>query len=144
MKNPIEMLNDIAAEITENASLLEVIYRINEFSPEADNTISCLIRSMLKTSQTAYEYVEQLSIHAGAECQRGQKLESLTALANQLNSWACDIGDCKLAVYNSMDDIPTESNSIGVLSLVSQNWMKCRALLALKRTRSNSISNAKQ
>ena len=27
MKNPIEMLNDIAAEITENASLLEVIYR---------------------------------------------------------------------------------------------------------------------
>lgn len=80
MKNPIEMLNDIAAEITENASLLEVIYRINEFSPEADNTIACLIRSMLKTSQTAYEYVEQLSIHAGAECQRGQKLESLTAL----------------------------------------------------------------
>lgn len=87
MKNPIEMLNDIAAEITENASLLEVIYRINEFSPEADNTIACLIRSMLKTSQTAYEYVEQLSIHAGAECQRGQKLESPTALANQLNSW---------------------------------------------------------
>jgi hypothetical protein len=48
-------------EITENASLLEVIYRINEFSPEADNTISCLIRSMLKTSQTAYEYVSNLA-----------------------------------------------------------------------------------
>lgn len=31
MKNPIEMLNDIAAEITENASLLEVIYRIMNF-----------------------------------------------------------------------------------------------------------------
>lgn len=53
MKNPIEMLNDIAAEITENASLLEVIYRINEFSPEADNTISCLIRSMLRKVRTS-------------------------------------------------------------------------------------------
>ena len=108
MKNPIEMLNDIAAEITENASLLEVIYRINEFSPEADNTIACLIRSMLKTSQTAYEYVEQLSIHAGAECQRGQKLESLTALANQLNSWSADIGNCRMALSNAMDCMPPE------------------------------------
>lgn len=132
MKNPIEMLNDIAAEITENASLLEVIYRINEFSPEADNTIARLIRSMLKTSQTAYEYVEQLSMQDGAECQRGQQLESPTALANQLNSWACDIGDCKLAVYNSMDDIPTESNSIVVLSLVSQKLDEMQSVISSK------------
>ncbi len=132
MKTPINMLEDIAAEITESTSLLEVIFRINELPAEADNALACLIRSMLKTSQTAYEYVEQLSIHAGAECQRGQKLESLTALANQLNSWACDIGDCKLAVYNSMDNIPTESNSIGVLSLVSQKLDEMQSIISSK------------
>ncbi|HDS6540928.1 TPA: hypothetical protein QHU28_001772 [Enterobacter hormaechei subsp. steigerwaltii] len=87
---------------------------------------------MLKTSQTAYEYVEQLSMQDGAECQRGQQLESPTALANQLNSWACDIGDCKLAVYNSMDDIPTESNSIGVLSLVSQKLDEMQSIISSK------------
>ncbi|HDT2096231.1 TPA: hypothetical protein RCG80_002992 [Enterobacter roggenkampii] len=118
MKNPIEMLNDIAAEITENASLLEVIYRINEFSPEADNTIACLIRSMLKTSQTAYEYVEQLSMQDGAECQRGQQLESPTALANQLNSWSADIGNCRMALSNAMDCMPTELSAIGTLTIV--------------------------
>ena len=138
MKNPIEMLNDIAAEITENASLLEVIYRINEFSPEADNTIACLIRSMLKTSQTAYEYVEQLSMQDGAECQRGQQLESPTALANQLNSWACDIGDCKLAVLSSMDDIPADSNAIGVLSLVSQKLDELQEIMSSKADSINS------
>ncbi|MCK7174365.1 hypothetical protein L8P05_10560 [Enterobacter cloacae] len=61
MKKPISMLEDIAAEITENTSLLEVIHRINEFSPEADNAIACLIRSMNKTCETAYAYVEQFS-----------------------------------------------------------------------------------
>ena len=54
-------LEDLAAEITENTSLLEVIHRINEFTPEADNAIACLIRSMNKTCETAYAYVEQFS-----------------------------------------------------------------------------------
>lgn len=132
MKTSVEILESVAADIVENTSLLEVIYRINELPPEADNAIACLIRSMLKTSQTAYEYVEQLSMQDGAECQRGQQLESPTALANQLNSWACDIGDCKLAVYNSMDDIPTESNSIGVLSLVSQKLDEMESIISSK------------
>ncbi|HDT6545820.1 TPA: hypothetical protein QFT03_002804 [Kluyvera ascorbata] len=61
MKTPINMLESIAADIVENTSLLEVIYRNNELPPEVDNAIACLIRSMQKTNETAYEYVDQLS-----------------------------------------------------------------------------------
>lgn len=61
MKTPTNMLESIAADIIESTSLLEVIYRNNELPPEVDNAIACLIRSMQKTNETAYEYVEQLS-----------------------------------------------------------------------------------
>ncbi|MDU1195661.1 hypothetical protein [Kluyvera ascorbata] len=61
MKTPINMLESIAADVVESTSLLEVIYRNNELPPEVDNAIACLIRSMQKTNETAYEYVEQLS-----------------------------------------------------------------------------------
>lgn len=61
MKSQISMLESIAANIVENTSLLEVVYRNNELPPEADNAIACLIRSMQKTNDTAYEYIEQLS-----------------------------------------------------------------------------------
>lgn len=63
MKTPTNMLESIAADIIESTSLLEVIYRNNELPPEVDNAIACLIRSMQKTNETAYEYVEQLSKH---------------------------------------------------------------------------------
>ena len=61
MKTPTSMLENIAADIIESTSLLEVIYRNNELPPEVDNAIACLIRSMQKTNDTAYEYFEQLS-----------------------------------------------------------------------------------
>lgn len=61
MKTPIDMLESIADDIVENTSLLEIIYRNNELPPEADNAIACLIRSMQKTNETAFEYVELLS-----------------------------------------------------------------------------------
>lgn len=60
MKNSIEMLESIAADIVENTSLLETIYRINELPPEADNAIACLIRSMQKTLDGVNEYVSML------------------------------------------------------------------------------------
>lgn len=60
MKNSIEMLESIAADIVENTSLLEIIYRINELPPEADNAIACLIRSMQKTLDGVNEYVSML------------------------------------------------------------------------------------
>ena len=37
MKTPIEILESVAADIVENTSLLEVIYRNYELQPEADN-----------------------------------------------------------------------------------------------------------
>ncbi len=61
MMTPVNTLESVAADICENTSLLEVIYRINELPPEADHAIACLIRSMQKTNETAYEYIEQLS-----------------------------------------------------------------------------------
>jgi hypothetical protein len=61
MMNPVNMLESVAADMYENTSLLEVIYRINELPPEADYAIACLIRSMQKTNETAYKYIEQLS-----------------------------------------------------------------------------------
>lgn len=65
MKTPVEMLEIIAAGICESTSLLGVIYRINELPPEADCAIACLIRSMQKTNETAYGYIEQLSSKGG-------------------------------------------------------------------------------
>lgn len=61
MKTPINMIESIAADLLESTSLLEVIYRNNELPPEADNAIACLIRSMQKTNESAYEYVEKLN-----------------------------------------------------------------------------------
>lgn len=60
MKTPTEILESVAADIVENTSLLEVIYRINELPPEADNAIACLIRSMQKTLDGINEYVSML------------------------------------------------------------------------------------
>ncbi|MFH3002817.1 hypothetical protein [Klebsiella aerogenes] len=58
---PIEMLEDVSAEIIENASLLEVIYRTADMEPEADNAVACLIRSMQKTLEKAHGYIEMLA-----------------------------------------------------------------------------------
>lgn len=38
--------------------------------------------------------------------------------ANQLNSWAGDIGNCKWAISNAMDGIPTNLHANGTLILV--------------------------
>lgn len=61
MKTPVEILESIAADIVENTSLLDVIYRINELPPEADNAIACLIRSMQNTLDGVNEYVSILT-----------------------------------------------------------------------------------
>ncbi|AMQ58874.1 hypothetical protein RSM41_002903 [Klebsiella aerogenes] len=58
---PIEMLEDVSAEIIENTSLLEVIYRTADMDPEVDNSVACLIRSMQKTLEKAHGYIEMLA-----------------------------------------------------------------------------------
>jgi len=60
MKTPVAMLEDIAAEITENSSLLELIVRTAPDLGETDCALACLIRSMIKTSEKTYNYVSQL------------------------------------------------------------------------------------
>lgn len=57
MTTPINMLETIAAELVENTSLLELIFRNSPDAGETDNHLSCLIRSMHKTCEKAYEYI---------------------------------------------------------------------------------------
>ncbi|MFZ5350069.1 hypothetical protein [Enterobacter asburiae] len=59
MTSPINMLETIAAELVENTSLLEFIFRNHPDAGETDNHLSCLIRSMQKTCDKAYEYINQ-------------------------------------------------------------------------------------
>lgn len=60
-KSPLQMIENVAAEICESTSLLEIIYRNYELPTEADNAIGCLIRSLYKTLDTANEYAEVLA-----------------------------------------------------------------------------------
>lgn len=58
MKTHMEMLESIAAELTENLSLLEFIYRNNPDMGEVDNCLACLIRSMQKSNDQVYRYID--------------------------------------------------------------------------------------
>lgn len=62
MKTPVQMLEDISAEIMENTSLLEFIVRNTSDQGEADNALACLIRSMIKTAEKANEYASYQAI----------------------------------------------------------------------------------
>lgn len=59
-KSATAMLEDLAAEIHENTSLLELIFKNSPDMGETDNALSCLLRSMLKTGEKAYGYIEVL------------------------------------------------------------------------------------
>lgn len=61
MKTPVMMLEDLAGEITESTSLLEMIYRNSPDTGETDSAIACLIRSMLKTIDKANNYIATLN-----------------------------------------------------------------------------------
>ncbi|HCB1864026.1 TPA: hypothetical protein MYQ41_004628 [Citrobacter amalonaticus] len=62
MKTPLEILNDIAAQISEGNTLLEMIYKnTEEMNEDTDCGLACLIRSFDKTRETAYAYIEELA-----------------------------------------------------------------------------------
>ncbi|EQA9797432.1 hypothetical protein ACX96O_003384 [Klebsiella pneumoniae] len=61
MKTPIEMLNDISGEITDAASLLELLYKSTTNGADTDSGICCIVRSLLSTSEKAQNYIEHLS-----------------------------------------------------------------------------------
>lgn len=61
MKTPEEMLNDIAAQISEGNTLLAMIYKCTDETDEkTDSAIACLIRSLDKTRETTYGYIDEL------------------------------------------------------------------------------------
>lgn len=62
MKTPLDMLHDIAAQISEGNTLLEMIYKnTEEMNEDTDCNLACLIRSFDKTRETAYAYIEELA-----------------------------------------------------------------------------------
>lgn len=61
MKTPLQMLIDIASEMTDAAITLELIYRNTDNTCETDSGITCVVRSLLRTNDKAQEYIEQLS-----------------------------------------------------------------------------------
>lgn len=61
MKNPIQMLETVSADIIENKVLLELIYKNSNEDHETDCAMACLIRSMQKTLDTTNEFIKTLS-----------------------------------------------------------------------------------
>ncbi|MGZ0500597.1 hypothetical protein ACTM4O_23910 [Citrobacter freundii] len=141
MKTPINMLEDIAAEITESTSLLEVIFRINELPPEADNAIACLIRSMQKTLDGVNEYVtmlHQTRITQHAIVDNSSTGASKRLTSGVLNNWATEAGNCKMAVCNAMDCIPQELSAIGTLTIVFEKLDELQEVISKKAEKINS------
>lgn len=61
MKTPVNVIEDIAAQIIEGRVLLENIYRESNENEKTDCFIACLLRSLEKTADNAYKYVEKFS-----------------------------------------------------------------------------------
>lgn len=140
MKTPVEILQSVAADIVENTSLLEVIYRINELPPEADNAIACLIRSMQKTLDGVNEYVSMLppeNITQNASANNSSAGASKRLTSGVLNSWATETGNCKMAVCNAMDCIPQELSAIGTLTIVFEKLAELQEVISKKAEKIN-------
>lgn len=136
MKTPVKILEIVAADIMENTSLLEVIYRNYELPPEADNAIACLIRSMQKTLDGVNEYVTMLPRNACANNSSAEASKRLTSGA--LNNWATEAGNCKMAVCNAMDCIPQELSAIGTLTIVFEKLDELQEVISKKAEKINS------
>ncbi|GJL37373.1 hypothetical protein TUM17576_41930 [Enterobacter hormaechei] len=112
MKTPIDMLHDIAAQISEGNTLLENIYKNTDVTDEkTDSAIACLIQSLDKTRETSYVYIEEL-------IKNKKTVSSGVVTSNQLNSWSADIGNCRMALGDAMDCLPQELSAIGTLTIV--------------------------
>ncbi|TKV14796.1 hypothetical protein FDX04_11945 [Citrobacter sp. wls615] len=141
MKTPVEIVESVAADIVENTSLLEVIYRNYELPPEAGNAIACLIRSMQKTLDGVNEYVTMLpqeSITRNASANNSSAGTSKRLTSGMLNNWATEAGNCKMAVCNAMDCIPQELSAIGTLTIVFEKLDELQEVISKKAEKINS------
>ncbi|API37768.1 hypothetical protein ABL778_002948 [Escherichia coli] len=60
MITPLNILEEVAAQIKENTSMLEFIFKNSPDSGETDDYLCCLIRSMNKTCEMTCEYIDTL------------------------------------------------------------------------------------
>lgn len=112
MKTPLQMLIDIASEMTDAAITLELIYRNTDNTCETDSGITCVVRSLLRTNDKAQEYIEQLSDASAPPTGKGErdiaddvfhatitarKLEELAHVYNEV--YFTDEDDGKPAMY---------------------------------------------
>ncbi|EOG3074630.1 helix-turn-helix domain-containing protein [Salmonella enterica] len=61
MKTPVNVIEDITAQIIEGKTLLESIYRESDENEKTDCYTACLLRSLEKTIDNAHAYVTQFS-----------------------------------------------------------------------------------
>ncbi|EOF6019241.1 helix-turn-helix domain-containing protein [Salmonella enterica] len=61
MKTPVNVIEDITAQIIEGKTLLESIYRESDENEKTDCYTACLLRSLEKTIDNARAYVTQFS-----------------------------------------------------------------------------------
>ncbi|EKS4650051.1 helix-turn-helix transcriptional regulator, partial [Salmonella enterica] len=61
MKTPVNVIEDITAQIIEGKTLLESIYRESDENEKTDCYTACLLRSLEKTIDSARAYVTQFS-----------------------------------------------------------------------------------
>ncbi|MCE2003117.1 hypothetical protein [Enterobacter asburiae] len=57
-KTPASMLEDVLAEVDEARTLLSTIMRNSPDDEKTDSALACLIRSLERTLQTGYEYID--------------------------------------------------------------------------------------
>ncbi len=123
MKTPIDMLHDIATQISEGNTLLENIYKnTDETDEKTDSAIACLIRSLDKTRETAYVYIEEL-------IKDKKTVSSGIVTSNQLNSWSADIGNCRMAIGNAIDCMPQELSAMGTLTIVYEKLNELQEII---------------
>lgn len=94
MKTPISMMEDIAAEIIESTSLLEVIYKESEENHETDSAITCLIRSLHQTLDKANRYAAALD---------SSNTSNLATLKNSSDDLSNDIFDAVISASKAKE-----------------------------------------
>ncbi|MGX5056019.1 hypothetical protein ACWKX9_20495 [Enterobacter asburiae] len=62
-KTPTSILEDVLTEVDEARTLLSTIMRNSPDDEKTDSALACLIRSLERTLQTGYEYIDNSPSH---------------------------------------------------------------------------------
>lgn len=109
MKTPISMMEDIAAQIIESTSLLEVIYKQSDENHETDCAISCLIRSLRQTIDKANGYVTELDgLHTSNFKTRNNSSDDIS---NDIFDAVISVGKAKEVAHQLSEGCFTDKDS---------------------------------